>query len=128
MISLRKSLKVLGCLLLSVVSLSRPNQLNGQQTDAFGGTPAGPPSSNDRAAATGPISSIEQRTRQLPAQLHQGRGSAYRASASQNTGTIQIKDPAEFDAYVRFSAQTEPRAKVAAGEQFLAQYPQRIDR
>jgi tetratricopeptide (TPR) repeat protein len=37
---------------------------------------------------------------------------------------IQIKDPAEFNAYQMFSTQTDLKAKTAAGEQFLKSYPQ----
>jgi len=37
---------------------------------------------------------------------------------------IQIKDPAEFNAYQMFSTQTDAKAKAAAGEQFLKTYPQ----
>jgi hypothetical protein len=39
-------------------------------------------------------------------------------------GSISIKDPAEFNAYQMFNTQTDPKAKAAAGEQFLTQYPQ----
>src|ERR1700744_4227125 len=41
-------------------------------------------------------------------------------------GTIKIKDPAEFNAYQMFTTQTDPKAKAAAGEQFLKQYPQSV--
>lgn len=46
--------------------------------------------------------------------------------AQDQGGTIQIKDPAEFNAYQMFSTQTDPKAKAAAGEQFLKQYPQSV--
>jgi hypothetical protein len=46
--------------------------------------------------------------------------------AQDQGGTIQIKDPAEFNAYQMFSTQTDPKAKAAAGEQFLTQYPQSV--
>jgi hypothetical protein len=46
--------------------------------------------------------------------------------AQDNSGTIQIKDPAEYNAYQMFSTQTDPKAKAAAGESFLTQYPQSV--
>ena len=46
--------------------------------------------------------------------------------AQENSGTIQIKDPAEFNAYQMFSTQTDPKAKAAAGESFLQAYPQSV--
>lgn len=39
---------------------------------------------------------------------------------------LTIKDPAEFNAYQMFSTQTDPKAKAAAGEQFLEKYPQSV--
>ena len=41
-------------------------------------------------------------------------------------GTIQIKDPAEFNAYQMATTQSDPKAKAAALEQFLTQYPQSV--
>lgn len=46
--------------------------------------------------------------------------------AQENPGTIQIKDPAEYNAYQMFSTQTDPKAKAAAGESFLTTYPQSV--
>ena len=46
--------------------------------------------------------------------------------AQDNSGTIQIKDPAEFNAYQLFTTQTDPKAKAAAGESFLTTYPQSV--
>jgi tetratricopeptide (TPR) repeat protein len=46
--------------------------------------------------------------------------------AQDQNGTISIKDPAEFNSYQMFSTQTDPKAKAAAGESFLTQYPQSI--
>ena len=40
--------------------------------------------------------------------------------------TIQIQDPAEFNAYQNFSTQTDPAQKCAAGESFLSTYPQSV--
>ena len=42
----------------------------------------------------------------------------------QQSGSISIKDPAEFNAYQMFNTQTDPKAKAAAGEEFLTKYPQ----
>ena len=42
----------------------------------------------------------------------------------QNPGTIQIKDPAEFNAYQMATSQADPKAKAAAEEDFLTKYPQ----
>ncbi|MGO9435302.1 MAG: hypothetical protein ACLPH3_03835 [Terracidiphilus sp.] len=44
----------------------------------------------------------------------------------QASGTIQIKDPAEFNAYQQATTQSDPKAKAAALEQFLTQYPQSV--
>ena len=41
----------------------------------------------------------------------------------QNPGTIQIKDPAEFNAYQMATSQADPKAKAAAEEDFLTKYP-----
>ncbi len=46
--------------------------------------------------------------------------------AQDNSGTIQIKDPAEYNAYQMFSTQSDPKAKAAAGEIFLTTYPQSV--
>jgi tetratricopeptide (TPR) repeat protein len=50
--------------------------------------------------------------------------SARAQEASQ--GTIQISNPAEFNAYQQASTQTDPTAKAAALEQFLETYPQSV--
>lgn len=42
----------------------------------------------------------------------------------QNPGTIQIKDPAEFNAYQMATSQADPKAKASAEEDFLTKYPQ----
>ncbi len=47
------------------------------------------------------------------------------ALRAQDSGqTIQIQDPAEFNAYQNFSTQTDPAQKCSAGESFLKTYPQ----
>src|SRR5580692_2151714 len=46
--------------------------------------------------------------------------------AQDNSGTLSIKDPAEFNAYQMFTTQTDPKAKASAGESFLTTYPQSI--
>ena len=48
------------------------------------------------------------------------------ALRAQDTGTIQIKDPAEFNAYQNAYTQTDPKAKAAALETFLTTYPQSV--
>jgi tetratricopeptide (TPR) repeat protein len=45
---------------------------------------------------------------------------------AQDTGTISIKDPAEFNSYQMATTQSDPKAKAAALEQFLTQYPQSV--
>ena len=45
---------------------------------------------------------------------------------AQDSGQITIKDPAEFNAYQMFSTQTDPKAKISAGEDFLKKYPQSV--
>lgn len=44
----------------------------------------------------------------------------------QNPGTIQIKDPAEYNAYQMATSQTDPKAKAAAEEDFLTKYPNTV--
>jgi hypothetical protein len=41
-------------------------------------------------------------------------------------GTIQIQNPAEFNAYQNASTQTDPKAKASALEDFLTAYPQSV--
>lgn len=43
---------------------------------------------------------------------------------AQDQNTIQIKDPAEFNAYQMATSQADPKAKAAAEEDFLTKYPQ----
>ncbi|HEY3704549.1 MAG TPA: hypothetical protein VGL22_05770 [Terracidiphilus sp.] len=45
---------------------------------------------------------------------------------SQDSSQVTIKDPAEFNAYQMFSTQSDPKAKAAAGEEFLSKYPQSV--
>jgi hypothetical protein len=45
---------------------------------------------------------------------------------AQDTGTISIKDPAEFNAYQNATTQSDPKAKAAALEAFLQAYPQSV--
>ncbi|HKF45736.1 MAG TPA: hypothetical protein VKB38_00165 [Terracidiphilus sp.] len=45
---------------------------------------------------------------------------------SGQSGTISIKDPAEFNAYSLAITQSDPKAKAAAMEAFLKQYPQSV--
>jgi len=45
---------------------------------------------------------------------------------AQDSGTIQIKDPAEFNAYQNAYTQSDPKAKAAALEDFLKNYPQSV--
>jgi len=45
---------------------------------------------------------------------------------AQDSGTIQIKDPAEYNAYQMASTQSDPKAKAAALESFLTTYPQSV--
>lgn len=44
----------------------------------------------------------------------------------QSSGTIQIKDPAEFNAYQMATSQPDPKAKAAAEEDFLTKYPNSV--
>jgi hypothetical protein len=46
--------------------------------------------------------------------------------AQQNSSTIQIKDPAEFNAYQMATTQSDPKARAAAIESFLTTYPQSV--
>ena len=43
--------------------------------------------------------------------------------AQDQPGTIQIKDPAEFNAYQMATTQSDPKAKAAALDDFLTKYP-----
>jgi hypothetical protein len=45
---------------------------------------------------------------------------------AQDSGTISIKDPAEFNAYQTATTQSDPKAKASALESFLANYPQSV--
>ncbi|MGA8729500.1 MAG: hypothetical protein WB608_12180 [Terracidiphilus sp.] len=45
---------------------------------------------------------------------------------AQESGTIQIKDPAEFNAYQMAITQSDPAAKASALESFLQTYPQSV--
>ena len=45
---------------------------------------------------------------------------------AQDSGTITIKDPAEYNAYQMATTQSDPRAKAAASESFLQTYPQSV--
>jgi tetratricopeptide (TPR) repeat protein len=44
----------------------------------------------------------------------------------ENQGTIQIQNPAEFNAYQQATSQTDPAAKASALEEFLKTYPQSV--
>jgi hypothetical protein len=46
--------------------------------------------------------------------------------AQSSTDQITIKDPAEFNSYQNAITQTDPKAKAAASESFLTQYPQSV--
>jgi tetratricopeptide (TPR) repeat protein len=46
--------------------------------------------------------------------------------AQEQGGSISIKDPAEYNAYMMATSQSDPKAKAAALEQFLTQYPQSV--
>ena len=48
------------------------------------------------------------------------------ALRAQQPGTIQIKDPAEYNAYSMAITQSNPQAKAAALESFLQTYPQSV--
>jgi hypothetical protein len=45
---------------------------------------------------------------------------------AQDSDTISIKDPAEFNAYQMATTQSDPKAKAAALESFLTSYPQSV--
>src|SRR3974390_3826848 len=45
---------------------------------------------------------------------------------AQDSGTIQIKDPAEYNAYQRATSQSDPKAKAAAEKDFITEYPQSV--
>jgi hypothetical protein len=51
---------------------------------------------------------------------------APKLQAQDQSGTISIKDPAEFNAYSLFNTQTDPKAKAQAGEDFLTKFPQSV--
>jgi hypothetical protein len=46
--------------------------------------------------------------------------------AQDQSGTIKIQDPAEFNAFQMATTQSDPKAKAAAEDQFLTQYPQSV--
>jgi hypothetical protein len=45
---------------------------------------------------------------------------------AQDQPTLQIKDPAEYNAYQMATTQSDPKAKAAAIEDFLTKYPQSV--
>jgi len=45
---------------------------------------------------------------------------------AQDSDTISIKDPAEFNSYQMATTQSDPRAKASALESFLQAYPQSV--
>jgi tetratricopeptide (TPR) repeat protein len=45
---------------------------------------------------------------------------------AQDTGTISVKDPVEYQAFETASTQSDPKAKAAALEDFLTKYPQTV--
>ena len=45
---------------------------------------------------------------------------------AQESGTIKINDPAEYNAYQMAITQTNPKAKAEAMESFLQKYPQSV--
>jgi hypothetical protein len=45
---------------------------------------------------------------------------------AQDSDTISIKDPAEFNAYQMATTQSDPKAKASALESFLQTYPQSV--
>ena len=51
---------------------------------------------------------------------------ALRVHAQNQQGGIQIKDPAEYNAYQMATTQTDPKARAAALESFLQTYPQSV--
>jgi hypothetical protein len=51
---------------------------------------------------------------------------AYTLRAQDQSGTISIKDPAEFNAYQMATTQSDPKQKAAAIEDFLTKYPQSV--
>src|SRR5579863_7622390 len=55
-----------------------------------------------------------------------GLAVAPRLQAQQDQKSLQIQDPAEYNAYQMFSTQSDPKAKAQAGEDFLKKYPQSI--
>jgi hypothetical protein len=46
--------------------------------------------------------------------------------AQDQSGTIQIKDPAEYNAYSLANSQSDPKTKAAALEEFLSKYPNSV--
>src|SRR5579863_1592582 len=55
-----------------------------------------------------------------------GLAVAPRLQAQQDQKSLQIQDPAEYNAYQMFSTQSDPKAKASAGEEFLKKYPQSV--
>ena len=49
-----------------------------------------------------------------------------RAQGSDQSGTIQIQNPAEYNAFQQAMTQTDPKAKASALEDFLKNYPQSV--
>jgi tetratricopeptide (TPR) repeat protein len=64
----------------------------------------------------------------VPSRQAQASGAQAPATAAsgQDSSTIQIKDPAEYNAYQTAITQSDPKAEAAALEDFLKNYPQSV--
>lgn len=60
----------------------------------------------------------------LPALHAQAPAAPAAGAPAQDSSTISIKDPAEYNAYQMATTQSDPKAKAAALETFLTTYPQ----
>jgi TolA-binding protein len=61
-----------------------------------------------------------------PAQTQTAAPAQTQPAASQPQQKKEIKDPAEYNAYVGAAQQTDPTAQVSGLEAFLAQYPNSV--
>jgi hypothetical protein len=76
--------------------------------------------------ASGQQTTTQPQTQPAPAQTQSTAPAQTQPAASQPQQKKEIKDPAEYNAYVGAVQQTDPNAKISGLEAFLAQYPNSV--
>src|ERR1700732_1520934 len=76
--------------------------------------------------ASGQQTTTQPQTQPAPAQTQSTAPAQTQPAASQPQQKKEIKDPAEYNAYVGAVQQTDPNAKISGLEAVLAQYPNSV--